>query len=458
MTNQKKIPFLVVSSSPYLRGILKFVLESHLHTEVTELESEEKALLYLKNLDLRPSLIIYDYVPNAYLVEDFLIHLRETSKSVRIVVLVDKIRDEGRDLLKNIHQIKLLDEYELPANLMSEIKDCFTDPDFVNNEDFCRIDINFLSILDGINKNLFIRIGDSKFIRVFNEDETTDILDLNKYRAKGINYFYLKRDTSQWLLDQIQKQIDIFLKSNNFRFVLRGANESPVKKFEQKILRISDEVHIDKEFRDEIDSVVERIRACVEKEPKLDVFIKHLKENHDQALFFNHKMNLTSLISCVLAKNLEWISKTTMDKLVYASVVSDITLAVRPELLKFKNIQEFNLNKASFTPTEQMIFLNHPKDASNLIKTYFRSAPPDTDAIIYQHHEFPDGSGFPLGLKADKIPPLSALFILANDFSYYFLTDDEPSMDDFILKSHSRYDFVNFRKIVQALIKVRKKF
>jgi response regulator RpfG family c-di-GMP phosphodiesterase len=169
-------------------------------------------------------------------------------------------------------------------------------------------------------------------------------------------------------------------------------------------------------------------------------------------------MNLTSLISCVLAKNLEWISKTTMDKLVYASVVSDITLAVRPELLKFKNIQEFNFNKASFTPTEQMIFLNHPKDASNLIKNYFRSAPPDTDAIIYQHHEFPDGSGFPLGLKADKIPPLSALFILANDFSYYFLTDDEPSMDDFILKSHSRYDFVNFRKIVQALIKVRKKF
>lgn len=456
MTEEKKIPFLVVSSSPYMRGIIKFVLESHLHTEVIELESEEKALLFLKNLEHRPSMIIYDYVPDAYLVEDFLFHLKEHSKTVRIIVLVDKVREEGKDLLRDVRQIKLMDEYGLPGNLIQEASTLFSGSSMINQEEFCRVDINFLTILDGINKNLFIKISD-KYVKIFNEDETTNSLDISKYKEKGITYFYLKRETAAWVLSQMQGQIDIFLKSNNFRFILRGATDSPEKRFEQKILRIADEVHIDKEFKESIDKTVEKIRAGVEKEPKVESYLRVLKERQGDQVFFNHKMNLMSLISCVLAKQLDWISKSTMDKLVYASVLSDITLAVRPELLMLKSLHEFEENKQKFSPEDQKFFLNHPKESASLIKNYFKSAPPDTDALALQHHELPDGSGFPFGLKADKISPLSALFIVANDFSYYFLKDDEPSMDDFLLKCHSRYDFVNFRKVVQALVELRKR-
>ena len=55
-----KMTFLVVSSSPYMRGILKFVLETLLDAEVTELESEEQALSFLRNIDHGPSMIVYD--------------------------------------------------------------------------------------------------------------------------------------------------------------------------------------------------------------------------------------------------------------------------------------------------------------------------------------------------------------------------------------------------------------
>jgi len=46
---------------------------------------------------------------------------------------------------------------------------------------------------------------------------------------------------------------------------------------------------------------------------------------------------------------------------------------------------------------------------------------------------------------------------VANDFAYYFLLDDEPTMDDFLLKCHSRYDYVNFRKVIKALERIKKK-
>ncbi|MFP5386601.1 MAG: HD-GYP domain-containing protein [Bacteriovoracia bacterium] len=457
MATHKKLPFLVVSASPYMRGILKFVLETMLHTEVTELESEEKALSFLKELDSYPSMIVYDYSPNAYLLEDFVGYLKESSKLVRIVILVDKVREEGKDLLKELHQVTLMDESHLPGNLVEESKQLFEGTPYLNEEPYCRIDINFLSILDGINKNLFIKIGTDKFIKIFHEDDNTNILDIQKYKSKGINYLYLNRETATWVINQIQSQIEIFLKSNNFRFILRGASDSAEKRFEQKILRIDDEVHVDREFKESIDKAVVKIRSIVEKEAKIDNFLKVLKEKQDNYALFTQKMNLTSLISCSLARQLDWISKTTMDKLVYAAVLSDITLAVRPELLKIQNLAEFERVKHTLTEEDQKIFLSHPKDSANLIKRYFTTAPPETDSLAYQHHEMPDGSGFPQGLRAEKISPLSALFIVATDFSFYFLKDDEPTMDDFLLKCHSRYDYVNFRKVIKALERLKRR-
>jgi HD-GYP domain-containing protein (c-di-GMP phosphodiesterase class II) len=456
-TTVKKLPFLVVSSSPYMRGILKFVLETLLHTVVTELESEEKALSFLKNLESVPSMIVYDYTPNAYLLEDFVGYLKENCKLVRIVVLVDEVREEGKELLKYNRQMMLLDESNLPGNLLEESKQLFIGSPYLNEEEYCRIDIDFLSILDGINKNLFVKIGNDRYVKISHEDEDTNIFDIQKYKSKGINYLYLKRDTALWVINQIQNQIDIFLTANNFRFVLRGASDTPAKRFQNKILRIDDEVHVDKDFRDSIDKAVERIRASVEKETKIDQYLKTLKEKQDQFALFTQKMNLTSLIACAMAKQLDWISKTTMDKLVYAAVLSDITLAVRPELLQIRNIQEFEKIKHTLTEEDQKIYLSHPKDASNLIKRYFNSAPPETNVLAYQHHELPDGTGFPQGLRAEKISPLSALFIVATEFSFYYLDDDEPTMDDFLLKCHSRFDYMNFRKVIKALERLKRK-
>jgi len=454
---KRKLPFLVVSSSPYMRGILKFVLETLLDCDVTELESEEKALLFLKNLDFAPSMIVYDYTSNAYLLEDFVGYLKANQKVVRIIVLVNEVRKEGIEMLKDLEQIKLMNESALPKELVDEAENIFEGTDFVNESPYCRISVNFLSILDGINKNLYIRIGSDKYIKISHEDDDTEMVDINKYKKKGIEYLYLNRETALWVIQQIEGQIDIFLKSNNFRFVLRGANETPEKRFEQKLLRINDEVHVDKEFKESIEQAISRIRNVVDKETHIENFLNTFKEHQDEYALFSQKINLTSFISCALAKELEWISKTTMDKLVYASVLSDITLAVRPELLLISSMQEFIKRRDDLEEEDQKIFLSHPKDAGLLIKRYFTTAPPDTDALAHQHHEQPDGTGFPQGLKADKISPLAALFIVANDFAYYYLKDDEPTIDEFLLRSHGKYDYVNFRKIIKAMERIKRK-
>ena len=282
MESLSQIPILVVSSSPYMRGILKFVLETLLRTDVTELENEEKALNFLKNLEGAPAMIVYDYTSNAYLLEDFVGYLKAHQKKVRIIILVDEVREEGKELLKHLEQFELIDKATLPNSIVDEAKGLFQSTEFINENPYCRINIDFLSILDGINKNLFIRIGNEKYIKIFNEDDTTGVLDIKKYKSKGIQYLYLQRVTGMWVIGQIQNQISIFLRANNFRFVLRGASDSPVKRFEQKILRIDDEVHVDKEFKETIDRAVDKIRQLVEKETKVESYLKAFKDKHDR--------------------------------------------------------------------------------------------------------------------------------------------------------------------------------
>jgi hypothetical protein len=205
----KKLPFLVISSSPYMRGILKFVLETLLHTDVTELESEEKALSFLKNLETAPSMIVYDYTANAYLLEDFVGYLRANQKLVRVIILVNEVRKEGIELLRDLDQIKLMNESSLPGGLVNEAINLFGGTPHENEEQYSRIDINFLSILDGINKNLYVKIGADKFIKISHEDDDTNIIDIKKYKSKGIDYLYLTRETALWVINQIEGQINM---------------------------------------------------------------------------------------------------------------------------------------------------------------------------------------------------------------------------------------------------------
>lgn len=455
MTDELKLPLLVVSANPYMRGILKFVLETRLHLDVTELDSEEKALTYLREIGPRPAMIIYDYNPHAYLLEDFVSYMHNHSKEVRIIILIDKVREEAVKLLRPTPQIKLMDEPRIPVDLVEAAQTLFAGSPYENTTEFCRVDINFLGILDGINKNLYIKIGD-RFIQLFQEEDDTEVLDLEKYIKRGVKFLYLKRETAHWVIDQIQKQINIFLKTNNFRFVLRGASESPEKKFEQKILRIGTEVHIDQEFQHSVEQAIEKIKDIIGKDQHVGPMLAQLKSKQSHFAYYTQKINVTSLIACSIARHLEWNSRITIDKLVFASVICDITLAVRPQLIQLQTLSDFNLQRDKMGQEETRLFLNHPKESAELLRKYFSTAPPETDVLAEQHHELPDGTGFPYGLRAERISPLSALFIIANDFAYYFLNEEEPHLQDYLLRCETRFDYVNFRKVVKALEKMKR--
>lgn len=83
---------------------------------------------------------------------------------------------------------------------------------------------------------------------------------------------------------------------------------------------------------------------------------------------------------------------------------------------------------------------------------------PDTDTIVRQHHELPDGTGVPLGLSHKQLTPLSCLFMMAHRYVDRVMLNGEKTLDFFAFLDEERERFSTgfFRKIMLSLDAVRK--
>jgi HD-GYP domain-containing protein (c-di-GMP phosphodiesterase class II) len=59
---------------------------------------------------------------------------------------------------------------------------------------------------------------------------------------------------------------------------------------------------------------------------------------------------------------------------------------------------------------------NHPLTIIDLLKNDLSNLSPETITIIKQHHERPDGQGFPVGVDHKRINQLSAILIVSQRF------------------------------------------
>jgi len=94
--------------------------------------------------------------------------------------------------------------------------------------------------------------------------------------------------------------------------------------------------------------------------------------------------------------------------------------------------------------------LSHTNRAAELCRNW-SFCPAVVDTIIFQHHERPDGRGFPMGKVASELHPLSCLFIMSEDFVNYFI-DHRSTADigNFIATRADIYSGPEMGKIFEA--------
>ena len=124
----------------------------------------------------------------------------------------------------------------------------------------------------------------------------------------------------------------------------------------------------------------------------------------------------------------------------------DITLDEK--LARIQLLQE--ANKSDFTAEELNKLKLHPIHAAEYVRR-MSEIPSDVDQIVFQHHERPDGTGFPRNLSGKLISPLSSVFIVAHAVVDFMSKREGESIDVFLTENEELYKSGNFRKIWLAL-------
>jgi response regulator RpfG family c-di-GMP phosphodiesterase len=155
-------------------------------------------------------------------------------------------------------------------------------------------------------------------------------------------------------------------------------------------------------------------------------------------------------ILLAFAIHLGWNSEKTLSKLIYAAYLHDIALVEKPQLAKIHSMQQLAelVNTLSFQ--DYKLVFEHP----NIAETTLAGLPnidSDVLAIIRQHHELPNETGFPAKISHKKFIPMSALFIIAADFADYILETPRWNLHVYLTQAKTKYTGIVFLKTFAGL-------
>lgn len=290
--------------------------------------------------------------------------------------------------------------------------------------------------------DVFLRLGDDKHIKVLNAGSVFEGEDLERYLKKNIEILYVPSKEREAFLKCLSQTVLAAYEAKN-------AKESDLLVAMEDSLSIAMDNIRSLGFNEDTQNIAKSFTGAsinvVAKNPKLsDMMKKVMTGSHD---YLGHHSMILSLVSCSMARCMSWVSDAIYLKLSLASFLHDVALDSSDLAL----VTDLKKEAHKFSASEVEQLKSHTLEAAHLVKA-MKEIPPDVDNIILQHHERPDGSGFPSGLNAQRISPLSALFIIAHDYSRSCaLQKQEVSLGGFLVVNELLYSSGNFKPVLKEL-------
>ncbi len=291
--------------------------------------------------------------------------------------------------------------------------------------------------------DVYIQISHQRYIKIIRESDPIDKEVIDKFVLKGAKEFYInKREFGRFsdlYFNQITGMTNPLLDKNK---------ESKQEEFAKNILDLALKIGVSRTVVERVNVIAEaNIKLLQEKDKKIKSLIKIAKQTNK--FLYAHSV-LTSYIAVEIADRMNWSNYLTNQKLVFAGLLHDLTLGEDINLLTISNLETEDVNQYDWRIIKKI--KSHPVKAAELVSKS-KNIPPDVDKIILNHHERPDGSGFPKGLTGDQIFPLGCIFIIAEEFVHrIFLHDYTPELVSQIINDfESTFNSGNFVRPFAAL-------
>jgi len=363
------------------------------------------------------------------------------------VVCVDDLNDasatEGWNLTEKVERKSLANNLKQVIEKISE--------KIENSEKlkFCRIKTSILLETSPLHADIYAKLSDVKYLKIFLQGDVFDKDDFKKYtEQKKIEYMYLREDSCQLFIHKYVYQIDEFIKNHQPPTQEQLTSMNMVAY--ESVQELTNVLGFNKDVQQLAKSHVQMTVQFMDKKPNLNRLLAKLKNQKGKYLA-DHSF-LLSYIACGISTHLQWGSDTTFFKLSLAAFLHDVAIT-DDKLAACTTVAEA---KALGTSEKDLnIFKNHPTIAGDMVRK-MSEIPPDVDAIISQHHELPDGKGFPRAIGANYISPLSTVFIVAHDMvkHIFFPPPEGFDLTTYLASAQERFQHSNFRRVLVAAKKL----
>jgi HD-GYP domain-containing protein (c-di-GMP phosphodiesterase class II)/CheY-like chemotaxis protein len=434
---------LFLEDDPQLLDRIAFVLESIKEIDVVRASDRHQAISLIKSSPDPFHLIIIDYHHAAL---TSLNELQKAAAGIDCILCVESLKNPpitaGWNIFATVERSFAPRLLHLQVEHWSRTK--IPPLEDESPENYVRIKTKLLIDISPLLSDIYARLSERKYIKIFREGDVFDTNDLSRYaQQKKIEYMYLRADKSQEFIHKYIQFIEQHIREakslsmDEISFMHGSIHES--------VQELTDKLGFTRDVQALAKSQVQLTLKTMGRKPSLKSIMQHLESK--RGLYSAEHCFMTGYVACAIASHLEWGSETTFHKLTLASFMHDISLADE-RLVDCETIEEVKERGLSLEAVE--IFRRHPAKVADMIRQ-MSEIPPDVDSIVAQHHELPDGSGFPRGISARNISPLAMIFIVSHAITKdVLLNPDQFSLKTCLEKLNERFPQSHFKKVLTA--------
>ncbi len=311
--------------------------------------------------------------------------------------------------------------------------------------EYCKIRIEFFSKTQKVQSDVYIKLSKKKYVKIIKENIQYDPSEVLRYKEKGVYFFYVK--------------------SSNFSKIFNNFVSKLTEDFENDYTMIPNIGHLYPTFCHEVlaefvstsglndqavklaDMAISMTLHLIDANPKLTEIWQGMING--QNYLSDH-----SIMTCYMAVDLcrnhpQMANDENYLSLTLASFFHDI-------MIHDSELAQIDLASddiSELTDKQKQIIINHPLEAVAQLSDV-EGIPLDVLEIIEQHHELPDGTGFPKKIKEESIGNLTIIFQVAHDFvsDLYSLRSLESGTVKNLLQEYSlKYSSTKYKTTLESL-------
>ena len=289
--------------------------------------------------------------------------------------------------------------------------------------------------------DVYLRLAEEKYVKIVNSGAIIILETVQKYYEKGVTELFVSNDDYYNFSDAL---VDIMTSTGKITETLPTDRVIQNLQTGYKVFKAQlQDIGLSPQVVDLAHATVENTVSLLRRHPQLDDLLSGLEASASG--LFGHSL-LTSYLAYAIAHKTEWVSEQTLQKLTMASFLHDIML---DDESGFAMECDRELSQSNMSA----VFYDHPIKTAEMARQ-IKGLPSDLDHIIMQHHERPDGLGFPRKMSCHSISPLAAVFIVAHESGLIMMKRPAagPELRKMIVESFGTiYNCGNFKSAYAAL-------